>query len=229
MSGPRLLELKANVSGNVQEAIEAVASLADLDPGNVGLATQRWFSLYTARRPIEAVRVLDDAKARTPGAAGLTDTLRAVTIFAFTGNLEPLAPYSKREIVFNGQRDQDPDDASESCSHASTARRVRPSARPHHESTAIRSRAADRRVLRRRPRPPANGGFRGWADLLLGDRGRARGRPQGCSRSSTARRARAGTRGTSPRFGPTRNSSRNVRTTRPRPRVQRSRVPTRPD
>jgi eukaryotic-like serine/threonine-protein kinase len=176
LGGPRLLQLKADVSGDVQKGIEAVASLADLDPGNLALAAQLWFSLYTAHRPIEAVRVLDEAKARTPGAAGLTDTLRALTIFSFTGNLELLAPYSKREIVFNGGPGQDPDD----------------SVRIVFERMILRGEFAQARDLidefgRDSIRGPLIGpfyagglgrqptaDFRGWADLLLGDREAAR-------------------------------------------------------
>jgi TolB-like protein/predicted Ser/Thr protein kinase len=176
LSGPRLLGLKANASGNAQEAIEAAASLAELDPGNVGLAAIRWLGLLALRRPVEAVRVLDDAKARTPAAAGLTDTLRAVTIFSFTGNLEALAPYSKREIVFNGQRDQDPDDALRIVFQRMILRGEYAQARALVDEfgrDSIRVSLIGSFYAGGLGREPT-ADLRGWADLLLGDREAAR-------------------------------------------------------
>ena len=176
LSGPRLLELKANASGNAQEGIDATLSLLDLDPGNVGLAGQLWLGLLALRRPVEAVRVLDDAKARTPAAAGLTDTLRAVTIFSFTGNLEVLAPYSKREIVFNGQRDQDPDDALRIVFQRMILRGEYAQARALVDEfgrDSIRVSLISSFYAGGIGRQPT-ADLRGWADLLLGDREAAR-------------------------------------------------------
>jgi hypothetical protein len=172
LGGAQLLLLKANVSGDTQEGIAASSSLADLDPGSVDLATRRWFSLVVARKPSEAVRVLDEAKARTPGAAPFINVLRAATVFSFTGNLEPLAPFTKREIVFAANAQSDPDDALHITFERMILRREYRQARELLDEFAgdsIREPLISWFYAGPIGRQPTTDP-RGWADLLLGDR-----------------------------------------------------------
>jgi eukaryotic-like serine/threonine-protein kinase len=172
LGGPQLLLLKANVSGDTQEGIAAASSLADLDPGSVDLSVRRWFSLVTARKPFEAVRLLDETKARTPGAGLLIDVLRAATVFSFTGNFEPLAPFTKREIVFAGDPKSDPDDSLHITFERMILRREYRQARDlldEFGGGSIREPLVSWFYAGPIGRQPI-ADPRGWADLLLGDR-----------------------------------------------------------
>jgi hypothetical protein len=128
------------------------------------------------RKPIEALRVLDEAKAHTPAAAGLAEVLRAVTIFSFTGNLEPLAPFSKRAIAFDVGPDQDPDDALRIVFERMILRGEYAEARDLLDEfgrDSIRGALISWSYAGGLGRQPT-ADFRGWADLLLGDRDAAR-------------------------------------------------------
>jgi TolB-like protein len=176
LAAPQLLLLKSTVADDIRETITALSKVLELDPGNLDLASQLWFALVGVRKPVEAIRVLDEAKARTPQAAPFADTLRAVTVFSFTGNLEVLAPYSKREIVFNNDPQSDPDDALRIVFERMILRGQYRAARDLLDEfgrDSIRGPLIG---------PFYNGGiarqpiadFRGWADLLLGDLDAAR-------------------------------------------------------
>jgi hypothetical protein len=176
LAAPQLLLLKSTVADDIRERITALSKVLELDPGNLDLAAQLWFALVGVRKPVEAVRVLDEAKARTPQAAPFADTLRAVTVFSFTGNLELLAPYSKREIVFDNDAQSDPDDALRIVFERMILRGQFSAARDLLDEfgrDSIRGPLIG---------PFYNGGigrqpiadFRGWADLLLGDLDAAR-------------------------------------------------------
>jgi TolB-like protein/predicted Ser/Thr protein kinase len=176
LAGPQLLQLKSTVSEDAHQRIADESSLAELDPGNVGLSATRWFSLVLARRPTEAVRLLDEVKARTPEAAGLVSPLRAITIFSFTGDLEPLAPFARREAVSPGNQRQDPDDALRITFERMILRREYREARDLVDEfgrDSVRGPLIGYiRVGGLGRQPTAD--IRGWADMLLGDRDAAR-------------------------------------------------------
>jgi hypothetical protein len=165
------------VSDDVHGTIGALSSLLDLDPGNLALSAQLWFALVDARKPVEAVRVLDDARSRVKGAAGLTDVLRANTIFSFTGDLGPLAPFSKRENVFaRGDAQFDADDALRITFERLVLRGEYAEARgliDEFGRDSIRVSLINYFHIGGVGRQPT-ADFRGWADLLLGDRDAAR-------------------------------------------------------
>jgi hypothetical protein len=98
-------------------------------------------------------------------------------MFSFTGDLEPLAPYSKREIVFNGQQaDQDPDDALRIVYERMILRGEYAQARglldEFHRDSIRGSLIGPFYAGGIGHQPTAD--LRGWVDLLLGDREAAR-------------------------------------------------------
>ncbi len=177
LTGPQLLLLKGSVSDDIHERIAALSSLLDLDPGNLASSAQLWFELVAVRKPVEAVRVLDEARSRVQGAAGLTDALRAATIFSFTGDLRPLAPFSKREGVFERHDPRfDPDDSLRITFERMVLRGEYREARDlidEFGGDLIRVSLISYFHVGGIGRQPT-ADFRGWADLLLGDRDAAR-------------------------------------------------------
>ena len=158
---------------------ESLARFADLDPGNVELSLIDWGNYVSARGPLEALRALDDAKARAEriGASTLLwDALRANTIFSFTGNLEPLAPLTDPAQVLNPPAGWDPEDGLRVTFERFVLRGEYRNARDlidafHRDSVRVVALGGVRSPgIGRHP----TADFRGWADMLLGDRDAAR-------------------------------------------------------
>jgi len=174
LAGPRLMLLKALLGNDFRASIESTERIIELDPGNPGLAVQHWFQLVTARRPAEAMQALAAGEALLPG-SGLWGALRANMIFSFTGNLEPLKPFTDAKSVLNASAEFDPDD-----SLRITFERLilRGDYREARDLLDAFGRESVRVTLINYFRLPGIGrmptaDFRGWADLLLGDRNSA--------------------------------------------------------
>jgi predicted Zn-dependent protease len=110
---PELLFAKADVlyqMGRAREGVELQRQLSALDPGNPNLSSVLWFNLVAMREPVAALQTLALAQERFP--AFDWQQLRARTVYSFTGNLEPLAPYSDPRLVAEAPaRNQAQDDA----------------------------------------------------------------------------------------------------------------------
>jgi serine/threonine protein kinase len=175
LAGPRLLLPKATLADDLDAVITSTAQLIDLDPGNSGLPTVQWFSLVIARRPAEAAQALATGQARMPG-SGLWPPLRANMIFSFTGDLEPLRPFSDAKNALNGNAEFDPDDSLRITFERMVLRGAYRDARDMLDAfnrESIRVAVLNYfRVGGIGRQPTAD--FRGWADLLLDDRDAAR-------------------------------------------------------
>jgi TolB-like protein/DNA-binding winged helix-turn-helix (wHTH) protein len=87
-----VLELRAVVlanTGRIEEALALYSQVCELDPGNPRVFRGRHFFLWTARRGVEALRVVDGFNKRWPGALN-----RANVLFAFTGKADEVIPRS---------------------------------------------------------------------------------------------------------------------------------------
>lgn len=87
-----VLELRAVVlanTGQIDEALALYSEVSELDPGNPRVFRGRHFFLWTARRGVEALRVVDGFNKRWPEALN-----RANVLFAFTGKADEAIPRS---------------------------------------------------------------------------------------------------------------------------------------
>jgi TolB-like protein len=170
LAGAPLLQLQ----GLLGVSPDSSTRLADLDPGNLEFRVIDALGFMAARRPADALRALDDVKARAERLGipdGLSGPLRAQTIFGFTGNLEPLAPFIDPELELRPGSEHDADDAVRITFERLVLRGDFRAARDlldgfHRDSLRV--------VLIGAFRTPGIGrqpisDYRGWADLLIGD------------------------------------------------------------
>jgi serine/threonine protein kinase len=169
--GPELVLLRAQVADNAEELANANSQLFELDPGGFGVPL--WGSAATIRRPVDSLRAVDALSALQPG---LWDALRAQLLFDFTGDLAPLAPFTRADRFLSQPSDYDPDDVFRILFERLILRREYAPARDLVDTFGRESIRVELLHYFVQPgigrQPTAD--FRGWADLLLGDRDAAR-------------------------------------------------------
>ncbi|MET0378767.1 MAG: winged helix-turn-helix domain-containing protein [Spongiibacteraceae bacterium] len=156
-----VLELRAVVlanSGRIEEALALYSQVSELDPGNPRVFRGRHFFLWTARRGVEALRVVDGFNERWPGALNRTHVL-----FAFTGKADEVVPRSdsidqssRLTRQFNLLRRQKRYKEAIELIERSPLTRVR-----HNQTSALPIPGIG-------SQPVAE--LRGWAEMLSGDR-----------------------------------------------------------
>lgn len=156
--------------GRTHEASDKMTRLMTLDPGNPALSGERYLYYMTIRDAAEALRVVAIAEQRDP-TSPLWDTLRAITIFAATGNIGPLEPYIDPALVLQPQPNHDQDDALQVVYDRLLLRRQYREARElvdavRRDSVRVGT-FSNFRVKGIGSIPTAS--LRGWADLLLKD------------------------------------------------------------
>jgi TolB-like protein len=177
LTDPDLLIWKATILpelGRLEEGLKLTERLAALDPGNPYLLVIRGFFLGQARRPADAIRLADVVLARTPDYIAARSG-RAETVFAFAGDRtkqdELLNAYMSSPALLQGVADNgiilgalvtwlrlaDRFEDIQQLIDKSQVESVR--------QNSILDSVAPIGLGRH---PVAE--FRGWADLLLGDR-----------------------------------------------------------